>query len=504
MNAFRELLACPACTGALSADWTCLGCGTAFDAPDGIPNLRLPADPRTAVVRRFYERAPFPGYPERDSLHALHARAERSAFARLVNRAIPGDARIAEIGCGTGQMSLYLARADRVVIGADLARGSLRLGAAAARRFGIDRVQFVETDLGRPGLRAGSFDVVYSSGVLHHTPNPRASFARLAQLARPGGIIVVGLYNAFARIPLAASAGRCARSRVFASSRSIRCFAPAESDPARREAWLRDQYQHPEEHRHTLAEVQDWFAENRVEYLRAYPSAVLEDEPADLFEPAPDNWRPEGWLAQLGWIATLGHEGGLFFTIGRRSMTLASTRSSASLRCSGSPSSGNCASRNVRRLKAAGGIEIGRRHYPLLVALHVAWLVAIAAGIRSDTHVSVVPLLAFVLFQGLRLWVLATLGRFWTTRVIVVPDAPLVRHGPYRFLRHPNYVVVAGEIALLPLVFGEVVTAVVFSAINAVVLAWRIHVEEATLRPRRNLGPATKPPGQNSNAHGQP
>src|SRR4029077_967085 len=127
----------------------------------------------------------------RDSLQALHARAERNVFARMVDQAIPGDARIAEIGCGTGQMCLYLARADRLVIGADLTRASLRLGAAAARRFGLDRVQFVETDLRRPGLRAGAFDVVLSAGVLHHTPDPRASFARLAQLARPGGTIVL-------------------------------------------------------------------------------------------------------------------------------------------------------------------------------------------------------------------------------------------------------------------------------------------------------------------------
>jgi len=314
---FRELLACPACADPLAADWSCRGCGARFDAPDGIPNLRLPGDGRTDAVRRFYERAPFPGYPPRDSLHALRARAERSTFARLIDEAIPGDARIVEIGCGTGQMCLYLARADRLVIGADLTRASLLLGAAAARRFRLDRVQFVEVDLTRPGLRAESFDVVYSSGVLHHTPDPRASFARVAQLARPGGIIVLGVYNALARLParLRRLAARLSGFRLVPLDPVLR---DRSDEPARREAWLRDQYQHPEEHCHTLAEVQRWFAENRVEYLRAYPSAVLGEEPDGLFARAADNWRPEGWLAQLGWIFRLGHEGGLFFTVGRR------------------------------------------------------------------------------------------------------------------------------------------------------------------------------------------
>src|SRR5207247_8017503 len=103
--------------------------------------------------RRFYERAPFPGYAPRDSLQVLHARAERSVFARMVNQAIPGDARIAEVGCGTGQMCLYLARADRVVIGADLTRASLRLGAPGARRLGLDRVPFAALHLQQPGVQ---------------------------------------------------------------------------------------------------------------------------------------------------------------------------------------------------------------------------------------------------------------------------------------------------------------------------------------------------------------
>jgi SAM-dependent methyltransferase len=296
---------------------SCGNCGKGYEVRDGIPNLRLPGEKRTEVVRRFYKRTPFPGYPPRASLSWLRARAERSKFARLMDRAIPGDARVLEIGCGTGQMSLFLGRAHRVVIGADLTRESLLLGAEAARRFELDQVQFIETDLHHPGLRAGAFDVVYSSGVVHHTPDPRAAFARIVRLARPGGLIVLGVYNTFARIPL--------RARRFVARLSRHRFIPwdpvlrdRENEPARCQAWRRDQYQHPEEHRHTLAEIQGWFAQNDVEYLRAYPSAILGDESEELFTSAPDNWRLEGWLAQIGWMKTLGSEGGLFVTVGRR------------------------------------------------------------------------------------------------------------------------------------------------------------------------------------------
>jgi SAM-dependent methyltransferase len=318
VNGFLELLACPACQGELLPDWSCGSCDAQYDAPARIPHLRLAGDLGVERVRRFYEQAPFPGYPPRDSLAWLRARAERSQFARLLDQAIPGDARILDVGCGTGQMSLYLARANRWVIGADLARGSLELAGAAAQRFQLDRVLFVETDLHRPGLRSASFDVVYSSGVLHHTPNPRAAFARIAHLARPGGMIVLGLYNAIARIPLRLrrQVARWSRYRLIPFDPVLR---DRENDPARRQAWLRDQYQHPEEHRHTLAEVQNWFAENGVEYVRAYPSALLgEDKPGELFVSAADNWRLEGWLVQVGWMRTLGHEGGLFVTVGRR------------------------------------------------------------------------------------------------------------------------------------------------------------------------------------------
>jgi 2-polyprenyl-3-methyl-5-hydroxy-6-metoxy-1,4-benzoquinol methylase len=213
-------------------------------------------------------------------------------------------------------MSLYLARADRVIVGADLSRAALLLGTRAARRYGL-AVQFVETDLHRSGLRLGSFDIVYSSGVLHHTPNPRASFALLAKLVRPNGIIIVGVYNVYARMPL-----RLRRAVARLTGFRIMPFDPVlrerRDEPERRDAWIFDQYQHPEEHRHTAAEVKRWLSENGIEYLRTYPSTVFDDEPRDVFARAIDDWGIESWLAQLGWIWRLGGEGGLFYTIGAR------------------------------------------------------------------------------------------------------------------------------------------------------------------------------------------
>lgn len=142
------------------------------------------------------------------------------------------------------------------------------------------------------------------------------------------------------------------------------------------------------------------------------------------------------------------------------------------------------AARNARALFARGAVEIGRGHYPLVVALHASWLATLVLALPPEPAIAVIPLILFVLLQLLRMWVIATLGPYWTTRIVTLAGAPLMRHGPYRFLRHPNYVIVAGEIAVLPLVFGETWVAVVFSILNAVMLSWRIRVEDRALAER--------------------
>jgi methyltransferase len=139
------------------------------------------------------------------------------------------------------------------------------------------------------------------------------------------------------------------------------------------------------------------------------------------------------------------------------------------------------AGRNTRRLRAIGATEHGQGHYPLMVALHTAWLVTLWFMAR-DREPDLFWLALYILLQAARIWVLATLGPRWTTRIIVVPGEDLVKEGPYRFLNHPNYWVVAGEIAVLPLVFGLPWIALIFTILNAAILTIRIREENRALR----------------------
>ncbi|MEO8813242.1 MAG: isoprenylcysteine carboxylmethyltransferase family protein [Caulobacteraceae bacterium] len=139
------------------------------------------------------------------------------------------------------------------------------------------------------------------------------------------------------------------------------------------------------------------------------------------------------------------------------------------------------ARRNTRRLLAAGGREVGAGHYPLIVLLHGAWLAGL--WVLAWNRPAVVGwLVVYAGLQALRVWVIASLAGRWTTRIVVVPGSPLVRRGPYRLLPHPNYLVVAGEIAVLPLAFGLPVYAAVFSVLNAAMMWVRIRAESRALK----------------------
>jgi methyltransferase len=142
------------------------------------------------------------------------------------------------------------------------------------------------------------------------------------------------------------------------------------------------------------------------------------------------------------------------------------------------------ANANTRRLLAEGGREFGRGHYPFFILLHGGWLAAIALIALPAKTPNLLLLIAFITSQLFRFWTLASIGRWWTTRIISASHFPRVKKGPYRFIPHPNYAVVVVEIALLPLLLGAPLVALAFSIANAMLLTWRIRVEADVLKER--------------------
>jgi methyltransferase len=141
--------------------------------------------------------------------------------------------------------------------------------------------------------------------------------------------------------------------------------------------------------------------------------------------------------------------------------------------------------RNTRRLLREGAHEAGRDYYPVVAATHLGWIAGLAFLIPSSSPIYLPPLIAFLALQPVRYWIIGTLGRYWTHRIITLPKAPIVKRGPYRLLRHPNYAVTLAETLLLPLAFGQLVLGIIFTAVWAAVLYYKIRLEDEALAIRR-------------------
>lgn len=291
--------------------------------PSSMPSSRSAgaASPVASKVRAFYEENPFPNYDDVDTAFRLAQKAEAGFFARMLHQEIPPQARVLEVGCGTGQMSNYLGLSGgRSIVGADFCLNSLRLGERFRVRSEIDNVRFIQMDLFHPPFRQGSFDVVICNGVLHHTADARQGFRAIAGLAREGGVLVLGLYNRLGRLP------NDLRSALFRlTGRRLLWLDPRLRSPqlgeAKRRAWYKDQYEHPHETRHTMDEVLGWFRGEGVEFLNSLPAPELFhffscEEP--LFSARPAGNRLERWMVQLGMIFSVESGDGFFVMIGRK------------------------------------------------------------------------------------------------------------------------------------------------------------------------------------------
>jgi SAM-dependent methyltransferase/uncharacterized protein YbaR (Trm112 family) len=322
-------LRCARCSGPLNEAGdalTCDGCGRSYPVTDGIPQLFVPNEwgsgklDVTDIVKEFYEETPFPNYDDFESRETLQAKARLGLFARLLDEQLPADALVLEAGCGTGQLTNFLGMNwRRRVIGADLCMNSLRLGKQFRDRFAIVDADFVQMNLFRPPFADGSMDVVICNGVLHHTADPEGGFRAILAKLKPGGYILIGLYNWLGRLPtlwqrrLIETFG----DRMAALHSRLRGNT---LNTGRWAAWFRDQYKHPHESKHSMEEVLRWFNDAQVEFVSSIPSIgdVEFGDDQQLFEKHPLGTRLGRLSSELEMLVSGAKDGGLFIMIGRK------------------------------------------------------------------------------------------------------------------------------------------------------------------------------------------
>lgn len=298
-----------------------------YEIRDGIPLLAVePADEARAnlgstskKVEDFYTDAPFPNYNEFDSIDVFLKRADQGIYAKLLRQQIPMNARILEVGCGTGQLSNFLAATTMSrVYATDMTLASLKLGIDFARKSDIHGLTFLNMNLFAPCFEKASMDIVISNGVLHHTADPKGAFMAVSDLVRPGGFVIAGLYDKIGRLrtDLRRLLVRVLGQWVLFLDPHLRKTLSAE----KRRAWIQDQYFHPQESKHSMSEVLGWFEEAGFSFVSSIPKihgAFAADE--QLFEPQSPGTKLDRCNAEIEMLfSRSGGEGGLFIMIGQK------------------------------------------------------------------------------------------------------------------------------------------------------------------------------------------
>jgi SAM-dependent methyltransferase/uncharacterized protein YbaR (Trm112 family) len=273
----------------------------------------------THAVQDFYEEAPFPNYNSFDNIATFVKRADAGVFARLLKQQIPINSNVLEVGCGTAQLSNYLAATTPTrVYAVDMTLASLRLGHDFAIKNGIEGVRFIQTNLFMPPIRPQSMDIVISNGVLHHTYNTKKAFMSISRLVKPGGHIIIGLYNHIGRLRTDVRRGlvKAFGERMLFLDPHLRNNLSLE----KRRAWINDQYYHPQERKHSISELMQWFEEAGFSFVSSIPKIIGDFSSEErLFEPQRPGTSFDRTAAEIGMLfSNLGGEGGLYICIGRK------------------------------------------------------------------------------------------------------------------------------------------------------------------------------------------
>ncbi|MBU1630874.1 MAG: methyltransferase domain-containing protein [Candidatus Omnitrophica bacterium] len=327
-----DIFVCPACGGDLQIaddEIKCLKCLNCYQVEDEVPLLFWPHENGivqkkdvTNMVKKFYEKTPFPNYEEFENVGGLIQKAQTGIFARLLNEQVPFNIRVLEVGCGTGQLSNFLGVAHRIVFGTDMCLNSLKLGQEFKKRNGLERVGFYQMNLFRPIFREESFPLVICNGVLHHTSAPFSGFQSISRLVKKGGYILIGLYNRYGRITtdIRRSIFKISSDRFkFLDSR----LRDKNIGELKKLTWFMDQYKNPHESGHTIREVLGWFEQIGFDFVNGIPKLKAFEtfsENERLFKSNPEgNWL-DHFLVQTHLLFTGSKEGGFFLMIGRKKL----------------------------------------------------------------------------------------------------------------------------------------------------------------------------------------
>ena len=286
---------------------------------DGILSFEI-KDIETKKVTNFYKETPFPNYKDNDDRQTILEKGNKNFLANQFKKFIGHKKNVLEVGCGTGQLSIYFSiGVNNNIVGLDPTIESLKLAKNFSDKNNVTNIKFVNADIFDDVLSDNYFDFIWCNGVLHHTKDPYGAFEILVKSLKKEGYVLIGMYNKIGRVRTIFRRyvfkffGRKILDKIDPTLRNLKL------DENEKNAWIRDQYIHPIESIHTIDEVLNWFDKNNITFISSIPSTDFDYNYNDIFKKKSSGTFFSRILNQISMIFnSLGSDGGLFVLIGKK------------------------------------------------------------------------------------------------------------------------------------------------------------------------------------------
>ena len=290
-----------------------------FENRNGIISFEI-KDTETKKITSFYQETPFPNYKDEDNKQTILEKGNKNFLAAQFKKFIGYKKSILEVGCGTGQLSIYFSiGTNNNVVALDPTIQSLNLAKKFADSNSISNIKFLNADIFDDVLTDQYFDFIWCNGVLHHTKDPYGAFKILIKSLKSKGYVLIGLYNKYGRLRtvirryLYKLFGKKFLEKIDPTLKNLKL------DENEKNAWIRDQYIHPIESLHTIDEVLKWFDENNIDFVSSIPSSDFDFDYKNIFEKKSRGSLYSRIINQFTMIFnSLGSDGGLFVLIGKK------------------------------------------------------------------------------------------------------------------------------------------------------------------------------------------